>query len=153
MIHIDIKNLGRFDRVGDRITGDRTGQSNSRGVGWEFVHVAIDAASRIAFSQILPDENKESATAFLRAVLAYNASLGITVTRVITDNGSCYRSKAFAGACRNFRLRHLRTRPCTPKTNGKAERFIRISGSSSLRGAPACMVDFGAHHCLESEIS
>ncbi len=127
MIHIDIKKLGRFDRVGHRITGDRTGQSNSRGVGWEFVHVCIDDASRVAFSQILPDERKESAIAFLAAAVAYYAGLGVTVTRVMTDNGSCYRSKAFARACREFGLRHVRTRPYTPKTNGKAERFIQTA--------------------------
>jgi transposase len=91
MIHIDIKKLGRFDRVGHRITGDRTGQSNSRGIGWEFVHVAIDDASRIAFSLVMPDEKKESATAFLKAALAYYESLGVTVARVMTDNGSCYK--------------------------------------------------------------
>lgn len=126
MIHIDIKKLGRFERVGHRITGDRAGQSNSRGVGWEFVHVAIDDASR-AFSQILPDERKERAVAFLEAALAYYASLGVTVARVMTDNGSCYRSKAFARACRKFGLRHIRTRPYTPKTNGKAKRFIQTA--------------------------
>lgn len=127
MIHIDIKKLGRFERVGHRITGDRAGQSNSRGVGWEFVHVAIDDASRVAFSQILPDERKESAVAFLEAAVAYYASLGVAVTRVMTDNGSCYQSKAFAKACRKLELRHVRTRPYTPKTNGKAERFIQTA--------------------------
>ncbi len=96
MIHIDIKKLGRFERIGHRVTGDRTGQSNSRGVGWEYVHVCMDGASRIAFSQILPDERKESAVAFLKAALAYYASLGITVSPVMTDNGSCYKSKAFS---------------------------------------------------------
>src|SRR5690606_29257626 len=105
MIHVDIKKLGRFDRVGHRITGDRAGQSSSRGVGREFVHVAIDDASRVAFSQILPDERKESAVAFLEAAVAYYASLGVTVTRVMTDNGSCYSSKAFAKACRKLELR------------------------------------------------
>lgn len=127
MIHIDIKKLGRFDRVGHRITGDRTGQSNRRGVGWEFVHVCIDDASRVAFSQILPDERKESAVAFLEAAVAYYASLGITIERVMTDNGSCYRSKAFAKACRKLGLKHIRTKPYTPKTNGKAERFIQTA--------------------------
>ncbi len=127
MIHIDIKKLGRFERIGHRITGDRTGQSLSRGVGWEFVHVAIDDASRIAFSQILPDEKKESAVAFLSAAIAYYASLGIAVTRVMTDNGSCYISKAFARACRKLGLKHIRTRPYTPRTNGKAERFIQTA--------------------------
>jgi transposase InsO family protein len=127
MIHIDIKKLGRFDRVGHRITGDRKGQSNSRGIGWEFVHVCIDDASRVAFSQILPNEKKESAVAFLEAALAYYASLGITVSRVMTDNGSCYRSKAFAKVCRDLGLKHIRTKPYTPRTNGKAERFIQTA--------------------------
>lgn len=127
MIHIDIKKLGRFDRVGHRITGDRTGQSNNRGIGWEFVHVCIDDASRVAFLQILPDERKESAVAFLGAALAYYANLGVTVSRVMTDNGSCYKSKAFAKACRDLGLKHIRTKPYTPKTNGKAERFIQTA--------------------------
>src|SRR5882672_5828503 len=94
MIHIDIKKLGRFDKVGHRITGDPQ-KGKSRGAGWEFVHVCIDDASRIAFSQILPDEKKESAIAFLKAAVAYYASLGVSIARVMTDNGSCYRSKAF----------------------------------------------------------
>jgi len=127
MIHIDIKKLGRFDRVGHRITSDRTGQSNSRGIGWEFVHVAIDDASRIAFSLVMPSEKKESATAFLKAALAYYQSLGVTVTRVMTDNGSCYRSFDFRDACCDLRLKHIRTKPYTPKTNGKAERFIQTA--------------------------
>ena len=127
LIHIDIKKLGRFDRVGHRITGDRTGQSNSRGIGWEYVHVCIDDASRIAFSQIMPDEKKESATAFLKAAVAYYQSLGIAVARVMTDNGSCYRAFDFRGACRDLGLKHIRTRPYTPRTNGKAERFIQTA--------------------------
>ena len=127
LIHLDIKKLGRFSRVGHRITGDRTGQSNSRGIGWEYVHVCIDDASRIAFSQILSDEKKESAVSFLNAAVAYYESLGVTVTRVMTDNGSCYRSKAFARACRRLGLKHIRTRPYTPRTNGKAERFIQTA--------------------------
>jgi transposase InsO family protein len=125
LIHIDIKKLGKFNRVGHRITGDRTGQSNSRGVGWEFVHVCIDDASRIAFTQIKPDERKRSAIAFLKAAVAYYASLSITVERVMTDNGSCYKSFAFRNACKRLGLRHIRTRPYTPKTNGKAERFVQ----------------------------
>lgn len=129
LIHIDIKKLGRIDGVGHRITGDRRGQSNRRargeGLGWEFVHVCIDDASRIAFSQVMKDEKKGSAVAFLRAAIAYYASLGVQVQRVMTDNGSCYKS--FARACKRFRLRHIRTKPYTPKTNGKAERFIQTS--------------------------
>ena len=128
MIHIDIKKLGRFDRVGHRITGDRTGQSKctrGAGRGLEFVHVCIDDASRVAFTQIKPDEKKESAVAFLKAAVAYYASLGITVERVMTDNGSCYRSFAFGNACRRLGIKHIRTKPYTPRTNGKAERFIQ----------------------------
>jgi len=126
MIHIDIKKLGRFSQVGHRITGDPQ-KGKSRGAGWEFVHVCIDDASRIAFSQILADEKKESAIAFLKAAVAYYASLGVSIARVMTDNGSCYRSKAFAKACRDLGLKHVRTRPYTPKTNGKAERFIQTA--------------------------
>lgn len=127
MIHIDIKKLGRFSRTGHRITGQRKGQSSTRGVGWEFVHVCIDDHSRVAFSQIMPDEKKESATAFLKAAVAYYKSLGITIQRVMTDNGSCYRSADFAKTSRQLKLRHIRTRPYTPKTNGKAERFIQTA--------------------------
>lgn len=127
LIHIDIKKLGRFSRIGHRITGDRTGQSRTRGVGWEFVHVCIDDTSRVAFSQLKKDERKESAVAFLKAAVAYYASLGVRVLRVMTDNGSCYRSRAFAKACKRLDLKHIRTKPYTPKTNGKAERFIQTS--------------------------
>ncbi len=127
MIHIDIKKLGRFDKIGHRITGDRTGQSNSRGVGWEFVHVCIDDHSRVAFSQVLPDERASSAVPFLKAAVAYYASLGVTVTRVMTDNGSCYKAFAFRDVCRELGLKHIRTKPYTPKTNGKAERFIQTA--------------------------
>jgi transposase InsO family protein len=126
LIHIDIKKLGRFDRIGHRVTGDRQ-KGTSRGAGWEFVHVAIDDASRVAFSQILPDEKKQSVVAFLKATVAYYRSLCVTVARVMTDNGSCYRSQAFRDACRDLGLRHLRTLPYTPRTNGKAERFIQTA--------------------------
>jgi transposase InsO family protein len=135
LIHIDIKKLGRFAQVGHRITGDRTRQSSTRGhrngknwgAGWEYVHVSIDDASRVAFSQIMPDEKKESATAFLKAALAYYQGLGVTVTRVMTDNGPCYKSFAFRDACKALGLKHIRTKPYTPKTNGKAERFIQTA--------------------------
>ena len=125
MIHLDIKKLGKFDKAGHRVTRDRT--VKSRKAGWEFVHVCIDDASRVAFSQILPDEKKESAVAFLKAALAYYASLGVAVSRVMTDNGACYRSKAFRKVCSDAGLKHIRTKPYTPKTNGKAERFIQTS--------------------------
>jgi len=127
LIHLDIKRLGRFERVGHRITGDRTGQSNARGVGWEYVHVCIDDASRIAFTDIFPDEKAISAIAFLKAAVACYASLGVMVTRVMTDNGSCYKAKDFAKACKALDLKHIRTKPYTPKTNGKAERFIQTA--------------------------
>jgi transposase InsO family protein len=127
LIHLDIKRLGRFERVGHRITGDRTGQSNSRGVGWEYVHVCIDDASRIAFTDIFKDEKAVSATAFLKAAVAYYNALGITVTRVMSDNGSCYKARDFAKACKALGLKHIRTKPYTPKTNGKAERFIQTA--------------------------
>ena len=128
MIHIDIKKLGRFERAGHRVTGDAARQCRSRGAGWEFVHVAIDDHSRIAFSQIMPDEKSRSAVAFLEAAVAYYASLGVSVERVMTDNGSCYQvSTPSAKACRDLGLRHIRTRPYTPRTNGKAERFIQTA--------------------------
>jgi transposase InsO family protein len=127
LIHLDIKKLGRFEKVGHRITGDRTGQSNSRGVGWEFVHVCIDDASRLAFSQVMKDETAQSAVPFLKAAVAYYASLGVKVSRVMTDNGACYKSFAFRDACAELGLKHIRTKPYTPKTNGKAERFIQTA--------------------------
>ena len=131
IIHIDIKKLGRFTRTGHRITGDRTGQSNQRAngtaPGWEYVHVAVDDHSRVAYSDIFPDEKKESAIAHLHAAVAYYRSLGVTVIRVMTDNGSCYRSHKFAAACKALGIKHIRTKPYTPQTNGKAERFIQTA--------------------------
>lgn len=127
LIHIDLKKLGKFNQIGHRITGDRKGQSNSRGVGWEYMYVCIDDHSRVAFSKIMSDEKKRSAIAFLKAALVYYASLGITVERVMTDNGSCFKSFAFLRTCKRLRLRHIRTKPYTPRTNGKAERFIQTS--------------------------
>ena len=128
LIHIDIKKLGRIGSVGHRITGRQTGVVNRHlGIGWEFVHVCIDDSSRIAFSQVKKDERKESAVSFLTSAVAYYASLGVRIERVMTDNGSCYRSKAFARTCKMLGLKHIRTRPYTPKTNGKAERFIQTS--------------------------
>jgi transposase InsO family protein len=125
LIHLDIKKLGRFGAEGHRVTADR--RSRSRHVGWEFVHVCIDDASRVAFSRIFPDERKESAIAFLKAAVAYYESLGVSISRVMTDNGAAYRSKAFAKTCRALGLKHIFTRPYTPRTNGKAERFIQTA--------------------------
>lgn len=132
IIHLDIKKLGRFERMGHRITGDRRGQSNPRshdkkGYGWEYVHVAIDDHSRLSFSQIHPNEKATSAVAHLKAAVAWYRKLGVKVERVMTDNGACYKSKDFAKACRDLKIKHIRTKPYTPKTNGKAERFIQTA--------------------------
>ena len=97
------------------------------GIGWEFVHVCIDDASRVAFVKVIANQRKESAVAFLEAAVAYYAELGIRIERVMTDNGSCYRSKTFRSACKRLGLRQIFTRPYTPKTNGKAERFIQTA--------------------------
>ena len=127
LIHIDSKKLGRIDGIGHRITGDRTRQSNKRGTGWEALHVAIDDASRLAYTEILPDEKKTSATAFLERALVFFARHGVAVERVMTDNGSAYKSHLFRDTLAAAGIRHKRTRPYTPRTNGKAERFIQTS--------------------------
>lgn len=132
MIHLDIKKLGRFEQPGHRITGDRTRQSNPRGrkkggYGWEYVHVAIDDHSRLSFCEIHPNEKAVSAVAHLKAACRWYERLGVKVQRVMTDNGSCYKSRAFAKACKKLKLKHVRTKPYTPKTNGKAERFIQTA--------------------------
>jgi transposase InsO family protein len=125
LIHLDIKKLGRINGIGHRITGERA--VRSRGIGWEYLHVAIDDASRLAFTAIMPDERKESAVAFLEKALAWFSAHGVTAQRVMTDNGSAYKSRLFASAIADHGLCHKRTRPYTPKTNGKAERFIQTS--------------------------
>jgi transposase InsO family protein len=128
LIHIDIKKLGRIGSVGHRITGRQPGIVNRHlGIGWEYVHVCIDDASRVAFVQVMANQRKESAVTFLEAAVTYYAKLGIRIERVMTDNGSCYRSKTFQTACKRFGLRQIFTRPYTPKTNGKAERFIQTA--------------------------
>ena len=123
LLHIDIKKLGRFDQVGHRITGDR--QHRTRNVGWDFVFVAVDDHSRIAFTQIYPDERKESAASFLKAAVGYFASLRVPIQRVITDNGPAFRSGEFAKACLEQGISQKFTRAFRPQTNGKAERFIQ----------------------------
>jgi len=125
LLHLDIKKLGRIVRPSHRVTGDR--RDSVDGAGWEYVHVAIDDHSRIAFSAIYPDETRASVLAFLHAALAYYARLGIHFKAVLTDNGPAYRSRAFALACRALSLKHRFTRPYTPRTNGKAERFIQTA--------------------------
>lgn len=124
LIHIDTKKLGRIEGVGHRITGNRR---DGRGKGWEALHVAIDDASRLAYTAVLPDETKQSAIAFMTDALAFFARHGVTVQRVMSDNGSAYRSHAFRDLLAEAGLRHIRTRPYTPRTNGKAERFIQTS--------------------------
>ena len=122
LIHIDIKKLGRIGRVGHRIHGDRT--KRVRGIGWEYVHVAIDDASRMAYAEVLPTERSPSSIAFLRRSVAWFQARGVAVQSVMSDNGACYKAK-FDAACQRLRLRHLRTKPYHPRTNGKAERFIQ----------------------------
>jgi transposase InsO family protein len=129
LIHVDVKKLGRILRPGHRVTGNRRDRfTDARGygvAGWEFVHIAIDDATRLAYAEVLADERARTAIAFLRRALAFFEAHGITAERVMTDNGSCYRSTMHAVACRALGLRHIRTRPYRPQTNGKAERFIR----------------------------
>jgi len=119
LLHVDIKSLGRIRGVGHRITGDR--RTRVRGIGWEHVHVCIDDASRLAYAEVLADEKAATAIGFLRRALAFFHRHGIRVERILTDNGSAYISIAHALACRKLNLRHLRTRPYRPQTNGKAE--------------------------------
>lgn len=123
LLHMDMKKLARFDRPGHRLTGDPT--RFSRAPGYHALHVAIDDHSRVGFSQILPDETARSVLAFTLAALRHYRLLGVRVTGIMTDNGSAYRSKRFSKLLRRLKIRHLRTRPYTPRTNGKAERFIQ----------------------------
>ena len=152
LVHIDVKKLGRIRGVGHRISGNRASQAKTRingrrtGIaGWEYVHVAVDDYSRLAYVEVLADEKASTAAGFLRRAIAFFARYGVRVERVLTDNGSAYRATVHALACRALGIRHLRTRPHRPQTNGKAERFIRtllagwaygpIYGSSRERSA------------------
>jgi transposase InsO family protein len=123
LLHLDIKKLGKIGRPGHRIHGDRS--ARVRGIGWEAVHVAIDDCTRLAYAEVLPDEQQQTTADFLTRAVRYFTRRGIVVARVMTDNGSAYRSRIFAAALTALACRHLRTRPYTPRTNGKAERFIR----------------------------
>jgi transposase InsO family protein len=131
LVHLDIKKLGRIAGAGHRLTGDRRSQNTRRGrrsrgeLGWEFVHVAVDDATRLAYAEVLANEQGETAAGFLRRAIAWFASFGIEVERVLSDNGACYRSTTHARACQQLGIRHLFTRPYRPRTNGKAERFIQ----------------------------
>jgi transposase InsO family protein len=131
-LHIDVKKLGIINGAGWRVTGNRTSQNANRRqrrkggpAGWEFVHVCVDDATRLAYAEVLADEKATTAIAFLRRAVAFYGAHGIGVQRVMTDNGAAYRSTLHALACRALRIRHLRTRPRRPRTNGKAERFIK----------------------------
>jgi transposase InsO family protein len=152
LLHIDVKKLGKINGAGWRMTGNKASQNANRRArrrggprGWEFVHVCIDDATRLAYAEVLADEKAVTAVAFLRRALAFYRAHGIRVERVMTDNGAAYRSIAHALACRALGIRHLRTRPHRPRTNGKAERFIKtmmagwndgaIYGSSRERAA------------------
>lgn len=123
LLHIDIKKLGRFTDVGHRITGDY--RKRTRRVGWEYLFVAIDDHARIAFTDMRPDERKDSAESFLRAAVAYYAKLGVKVQRLITDNGPAFHSHTFGNACAELGIKQKFTRAYRPQTNGKAERFIQ----------------------------
>ena len=152
LVHLDIKKLGRIAGAGHRVTGSRKSQKKQRrgnrrvgALGWEFVHVAVDDATRLAYAEVLSNEQGVTAAGFVRRAIAWFASFGITVERVLSDNGACYRSGAHALALNELQVRHLFTRPYRPRTNGKAERFIQtltnrwaygaIYGSSAERTA------------------
>lgn len=125
LVHLDIKKLGKIQGVGHRIHGDR--RTRQRGIGWEHLHVAIDAHSRSSYAEILPDETKETTAAFLQRALSHYASQGVQVRRILTDNGRCYHSKLVQAVCDSQGIRHSFTRPYRPQTNGKAERFIQTA--------------------------
>jgi len=151
MIHIDIKKLGRIERMSHRITGNR--RDSVDGAGWEFLFVAIDDHARIGFTDLYPDERKASAVQFLENTVAYFHSLGVQVRRVLTDNGSAFRSRKFAKACQRLKLKHSFTRPYRPQTNGKAERFIQSALREWAYGIPynhsserADMLERWIHH-------
>jgi transposase InsO family protein len=146
LIHVDVKKLGRIQGgAGKRVRGGRRSPYNRQEtdragvrrntVGWEFVHVCVDDATRLAYVEVLEDERGQTAAGFLRRAVAWLASMGIEVERVMSDNGSCYRSHVHAEACRELGLRHLRTRPYRPRTNGKAERFIQTLTNRWAYGA------------------
>ncbi len=151
LVHIDTKKLGRIERMGHRITGNR--RDCVDGAGWEFLFVAIDDHARFGFTDLYSNERQASAVQFLKNAVAYYRSLGIRVRRVLTDNGSAFRSKRFARACRGLGLKHSLTRPYRPQTNGKAERFIQSALREWAYGIPynhslerAAMLERWIHH-------
>jgi transposase InsO family protein len=150
LVHLDVKKLGRIAGAGHRVTGrrdfhERREKLRTGALGWEFVHGAVDDAARLAFVEVLSDERGTTAAGFLSRAVSWFASLGITVERVLSDNGACYRSEVHALTLKDHGIRHLFTRPYRPRTNGKAERFIQtlthkwaygaIYGSSAERAA------------------
>jgi transposase InsO family protein len=142
LVHVDVKKLGRIEGIGHRVSGSRASQRkvtiNGRRVGhagWDFVHVAVDDYSRLAYVEVLADERAATVARFLRRALASFARYGIRVERVLTDNGSAYRSTIHALTCKALGIRHLRSRPYRPQTNGKAERFIRTLVNGWAYGA------------------
>jgi transposase InsO family protein len=125
LVHFDVKKLGRIDRPGHRVTGSRHDRRGQGKKGWEYVHIAIDDYSRLAYAEVLPDEKAATAARFLVRAVRFYRRHGIKVERVLTDNGAAYIAVVHAIACRRLHIKHLRTRPYRPQTNGKAERFIR----------------------------
>jgi transposase InsO family protein len=125
LVHVDVKKLGRIEAPGHRVTGRHPRHYRSRGAGWEYVHVCVDDCTRVAYVEVLPDERPETAVGFLRRAAAFYAAGGVNVERLMTDNGNPYRSRLHARACQQLGIRHLRTEAYRPRTNGKAERFIR----------------------------
>jgi transposase InsO family protein len=137
LMHFDIKKRGRIGSVGHRITGRYPGVVNRHyGIGWEYVHACINDASRVAFVQVMPNQCKESAIAFLEAAIAYVGKLGVQVERAMTDNGSCYRSTAFRAACKRLSLRQIFTKPYTPKPMEKPSASFRRRYASGLMRGP-----------------
>jgi transposase InsO family protein len=124
LVHLDVKKLARFDRPGHRVLGRGRGRFET-GAGYEYLHVCVDDYSRLVYVELLPDEQGVSAAVFLARAAAHFASRGVAIERVLSDNGACYRSGSFAATCSELRIRHSRTRPRRPQTNGKAERFIQ----------------------------
>ncbi len=145
LIHVDVKKLGRIQVPGHRVTGNRAQHARRTRVGnagrllgtagWEFVHVCVDDATRLAFAEVLPDEKGATAAGFLRRAAAWFASMGVSVEAVMSDNGSCYRSALHTEACSELQIRHLFTKPYRPRTNGKAERFIQTLTDKWAYGA------------------
>lgn len=125
LLHLDTKKLGRIQGVGHRIHGDR--RKRARGVGWEFLHVCVDDATRVAYAEVLPDERAATATGFLQRAIAWFRERDVQVERVMTDNAPCYYAHRFNGALKALGIRHIYTRPYRPQTNGKAERFIQTA--------------------------